>query len=164
MKIAIMSDSHDRWDHLESAINIANQNQCEYLLFAGDLIAPPGISILEKFAGKVIFIWGNNEGEKMGMTRMMDASEKITLHNYVYEGVIDQIKIHMNHYPEPEHDAASSDKYDLCVFGHTHETHQETIGNTLLVNPGEIQGYKTGKSTFMIYDSSTKKAEVINTQ
>ena len=77
MKIAIMSDSHDRWDYLEKAIGIAHGKGCELLLFAGDLIAPPGLAILEKFNNKVKFVWGNNEAEQVGMTRRMDSSEKV---------------------------------------------------------------------------------------
>ena len=52
MKIAIMSDSHDRWDYLEQAIEQAmeqaNTGGCELLLFAGDLIAPLRLAVLEK--------------------------------------------------------------------------------------------------------------------
>ena len=79
MKIAITSDSHDNWTNLEKAVKAANFSKCEQLLFAGDLISPPGVAILEKFEGHVKFIWGNNEGERMGITRKMDVSEKITL-------------------------------------------------------------------------------------
>ncbi|MEK9171104.1 MAG: metallophosphoesterase family protein [Patescibacteria group bacterium] len=71
MKIAIMADSHDVWDNLEKAVARANKEKCELLLFAGDFIAPPGIPILEKFNGKIKFVWGNNEGEKVGLTRKM---------------------------------------------------------------------------------------------
>lgn len=39
MKIAIMSDSHDKWDFLEEAINKVNNEGCATLLFAGDLIS-----------------------------------------------------------------------------------------------------------------------------
>lgn len=161
MKIAIMSDSHDRWDHLEKAINIANNSGCDTLLFAGDLIAPPGVSILEKFNGKVKFVWGNNEGEKVGIAKKMDASKKIEICEDTFEGEIDGIKIFMNHYPRFVELAAKSGEFDLCVFGHTHDYMEEKIGNCLLINPGEIQGYKTGNITFVIYDTSTKRHEKI---
>lgn len=161
MKIAIMSDSHDRWDHLEKAIELAHEQGCELLLFAGDLIAPPGLTILEKFNGKVKFVWGNNEGERGGMTRKMDASEKIELCGDVYEDSVDGVKICMNHYPRFAQLAAKSGEFELCIFGHTHEYHHEMVGVCLLINPGEIQGYKTGISSFVVFDTQTKKAEKI---
>lgn len=161
MKIAIMSDSHDNWNNLEKAIETANEKGCGYLLFAGDLVAPPGLAILDKFEGKVKFVWGNNEAERVGMTRKMDASQKIELCGDVYEGDVDGVRIFMNHYPRFVELAAKSGEFDLCIYGHTHEISQEKINDCLLFNPGEIQGYKTNKPSFGIYDTTTKNIEVL---
>lgn len=161
MHIAIMSDSHDRWDHLEKAVQLANERKCELLLFAGDLIAPPGLAVLEKCNGDVKFVWGNNEAERVGLTRMMDASRKIELCGDIYESTVSGVRIFMNHYPRFGELAAKSGEFDLVIFGHTHEYHHEMIGDTLLLNPGEIQGFKTGKAGFVIYDTATKTAERI---
>ena len=161
MEISIMSDSHDNWVNLESAVLISNENGCEYLLFAGDLIAPPQLAILEKFSGKVKLVWGNNEGERVILTRMMAASEKIELYGDIFEGEICGIKIFMNHYPRIAELAAKSGEFDLCVFGHTHEYVESKIENTILVNPGEIQGYKTGKASFIIFDTETRSVNKI---
>lgn len=154
-----MSDSHDRWDNLEKAIALANDAGCELLLFAGDFISPPGLPVLEQFNGPVKFVWGNNEGERVALTRKMDASAKIKLCGDVYEDTIDGIRVFMNHYPRQSELAAQSGAFDLCIFGHTHEYHEEQIGQTLLINPGEIQGYSTGQSTFIIFDTTTKTVE-----
>ncbi|WKZ30419.1 MAG: metallophosphoesterase [Candidatus Dojkabacteria bacterium] len=161
MKIAIMSDSHENWTKLSQAIAIANEKGCEYLLFAGDLIAPPGIKILEQFDGQIKFVWGNNEMEQVNMTRKMDASEKIELCDDIFEGELGGVKIFMNHYPRIGELAAKSGEFDVCIHGHTHEYREETVGNTLLLNPGEIQGYATGTSTFMILDTESKSVEKI---
>lgn len=156
-----MSDSHDSWDHLEKAIVTAHENGCELLLFAGDLIAPPGLAVLEKFRGKVKFVWGNNEAERVGMTRKMDASEKVELCGDVYEESVDGVRIFMNHYPRLVELAARSREFDLCIFGHTHQYHHEMVDACLLINPGEIQGYRTGICSFVVFDTQTKKAEKI---
>ena len=162
MKISIMSDSHDRWEILEKAIEISNENNCEYLLFAGDLISPPGLAVLEKFVGKVKFIWGNNEGEILGLTRKMDASDKIELAGDIYVDEIDGIKIFMNHYPNIVNLAAKSGEYDLCIYGHDHTYHESKVGETLLVNPGAITPYKIDGSTFIIFDTETKEVERVD--
>lgn len=162
MKISIISDSHDRWEILEKAIEISNNKNCEYLLFAGDLIAPPGLAVLEKFNGKVKFVWGNNEGEKVLMTRNMDASEKIDLAGDIFEEEVDGIKIFMNHYPKIVKLAAESRKYDLCIYGHDHIYHKSIVGNTVLVNPGAITPYKIEGSTFIIFDTKTKEVEKVD--
>ncbi|PIZ45825.1 metallophosphoesterase [candidate division WWE3 bacterium CG_4_10_14_0_2_um_filter_41_14] len=161
MKISILSDSHDNWINLDRAVAISNEQGCEYALFAGDLIAPPQLAILEKFNGKVYFVWGNNEAEKVGMTRMMDASEKIELSGDIYEGEIDGVKVFMNHYPRISELAAKSGEFDLCIHGHTHEYRQEKIGETILINPGEVQGFKTGVASFVVFDTVSKQVEKI---
>lgn len=161
MKLAIMSDSHDRWDHLEWAVNLANEKECSTLLFAGDFIAPPGLAVLGKFLGNVKFVWGNNDGEIQALTRKMDASEKIELAGDIYEGELGGVRIFMNHYPRPSELAAKSGEYDLVVFGHTHEYHEEKIGETWLLNPGEIQGYLSGNVTFIVFDCETREREKI---
>lgn len=156
-----MSDSHDRWDNLNKAVAIANKKKCEVLLFAGDFIAPPGIKIFEKFEGDVKFVWGNNDGEKVGLAKKLDASSKIELCGDIYEGLLDKVRVFMNHYPRIVELAAKSGEFDLCVFGHTHKYYQETLGKCLLLNPGEIQGYATGKSTFIIYDTKNRNPQKI---
>lgn len=157
-----MSDSHDRWDHLEKAVDLANKEGCKLLLFAGDFIAPPGVSILEKFNGDVKFVWGNNEGEKVVLTRRLDDSKNIELCGDTYEGQINGVKIFMNHYPLFTELAAKSGNFDLCIFGHTHKYHTEKVNDCLMVNPGEIQGYATSEVTFIIYDTNNKNVEKIS--
>lgn len=156
-----MSDCHDAWGNLEEAVSKANEEKCEHLLFAGDLNSPPGVGIFEKFNGEVILVWGNNEGEKSGLTRKFDASKNIKLAGDIYEGELDGVKIFMNHYPRITELAAKSGEFDICVFGHTHDYEEKKVGNTLLVNPGEIQGLATGEAGFVIFDTETKKAERI---
>lgn len=162
MKIAIMSDSHDQWDNMQKAITISNDAGCEVLLFAGDFIAPPGIKYLEQFHGLVKFVWGNNEGEKVALTRIIDASQKMELAGEIFEGEFDGVRVFMNHYPRIAELAALSGKFDVCIFGHTHEYTSQKVGACLLINPGEIQGYKTGKPGFVIFDTNSQSFDRIH--
>jgi predicted phosphodiesterase len=50
--------------------------------------------------------------------------------------------------------------YDLVCHGHDHQARAEQIGNTLLVNPGEIMGWK-GRSDCAIYDTESGRVERI---
>jgi putative phosphoesterase len=161
MKIAIMSDCHDNWENLEKAINIANENSCSHLLFAGDFISPLGVEILEKFKGQVKIVWGNNEAEKIGMMKRISATKNVELCGDLFDGEISSCKILMNHYPRFAQLAAKSQEYDLCIHGHTHEYYTELIGQTVLINPGEIHGYKTGEVGFAIYDVETQDVQRI---
>ncbi len=161
MKIAIMADSHDYYVALENAIKQANEAGCEVLLFAGDLNSPPGVAALETFNGNVEFVWGNNEGEKVVLTRKMDASDKITLHGDIFEKEIDGVRIFMNHYPRITEIAAHTNLFDLAIYAHNHTFEISDINGTILLNPGEIQGHATAEQTFVIFDTETKISEKI---
>lgn len=161
MKISIVSDSHDNWVKMKETITQANNRSCEVLLHAGDLIAPSGIPLLAEFKGKVKFVFGNNEAEKLGLVNKAAHYQNIEVCGDIFEGEVGGIKIFMNHYPKIAELAAKTGDYDLCVFGHTHEILQQRMNNTLLVNPGEVQGYLTGKATFMIFDTDSREIELV---
>lgn len=166
MKILIASDSHDRWGNLENAINKGNKTECEIMLFAGDFMSPPGINVLEQFNGAVHFVFGNNDGELVGLTQMISASKKITLHYQSGESTLREtfgdLSFFMNHYPNVVRNAAQTNEYDVCIYGHDHLYHEETLANgTLLLNPGELQGYRTGNITCMILDTETLNIEKV---
>ncbi len=160
MKIAIMSDSHDRWDYLQHAIMIANDKGAQKLLFAGDFMSPPGVSIISQFGGEVIMVWGNNDGEKIGLLEKAKDSKLINISGDIYEGRIGERNVYMNHYPRPSEIAAKSKIYDMVIHGHTHEWRTEIIDGVLLINPGEIQGGR-GDVTFAIVDTDTLEVEKI---
>jgi len=42
--------------------------------------------------------------------------------------------------------------YDVVVYGHTHQAVVERRGGTLVVNPGELCGCLTGRSTYAVVD------------
>lgn len=159
MKIAIMSDSHDNWDNLKKAIVLAHEHGCEALLFAGDLIAPPGIAVLEAFHGPVKLVWGNNEGEKVGIHALCAKSKNVELCGDVFEGEVGGAKVFMNHYPRIAELAAQVGEFDLCIHGHTHQYRLEQVGQCWLLNPGEVQGYITGQASFVVWDTEKKRGE-----
>ncbi|MEX0896100.1 MAG: metallophosphoesterase [Patescibacteria group bacterium] len=162
MKLALVSDSHDHWENLKKAVHLANEADCEVLLHAGDLIAPPGIEMLKPFQGEVYFVWGNNEGEKVGITRQMDAAESLTLAGDVLDMEIGGLSVFMNHYPTIAQLAFQAGSYDLVVYGHDHAYHVEEADAQFLINPGEICGYRTGVASFVIFDTKARTAERIS--
>jgi putative phosphoesterase len=162
MLILIVSDSHDHWTHLARAVTLGNERGCEVLLHAGDFISPPGVETLATFKGLIHVVWGNNEGEKVGMLHAMQKHPHITHHGDVMDVGLGNVRFYMNHYPHIAENAALSEKYDVVVFGHTHQYHEGTVPNgTLLLNPGELQGYRTGISTAMIFNTDTRSVERI---
>jgi putative phosphoesterase len=61
------------------------------------------------------------------------------------------------HYLPLAQDLAASGRHDLVCYGHNHQASIETVGKTLLVNPGEVMG-RFGRSTYAVYDAVTHSA------
>lgn len=164
MKIAILGDSHDHYENLEKAVNVANEHNCELVLHTGDLGAPGNsVDILQKCNGHVKMILGNNDHEIVGLMRKsysVDNFEiiKTALGGDSYEDSVDGVKIFMHHYPRIAELAAASGEFDLCICGHTHKYREEIIGKTLLINPSSIISTKE-PAGIVIYDTTTRTHE-----
>jgi hypothetical protein len=56
-----------------------------------------------------------------------------------------------------------SGEYDLVIYGHTHRKTSDTIGRTMVVNPGTAKGWFFGfYATIAVFDTSTRIIEFIN--
>ena len=161
MKIAILSDSHDNiWKLAEAMPTLAS---ADAIIHCGDLVAPFMIlRLIQGVKGKPIHIvWGNNDGDKVMLTEVAANAANIHLHGDLAEIELGGLKIAMNHYPKIARRLAESAAYDLVCYGHDHTAHEEWIGNTLLLNPGEVMGMK-GRSTLAVVDTATRAVEWVN--
>lgn len=157
MKIAIISDSHDDWNSLVQAIEKANEIGCEVLLFAGDLVAPPGIKFLRDFNGEVKLVWGNNEMARDAIRTLANEEDNIEVAGEFFEGEFDGQKFFMTHFPKYSELAAKTGDFDVCIHGHTHEMRNETIGECRLLNPGSLHLQTEEGGRFMVYDTNSKE-------
>jgi len=158
MKIGIISDSHDNIWRLEEAIQYLIT--ADLVLHCGDLISPFMVHRLAKGLGNipVHLVWGNNDGDKFTVSKIAEKYTNFTIHGEYFELEIDQIRIAINHYPEIARGLALSEQYDLVCYGHDHIPHQEQLGKTILVNPGEIMGMN-GSSTLAFFDTQIGRVE-----
>lgn len=161
MKIAILSDSHDALENLGKAIDYLNKEKITEMLFCGDFCSPiPVKKQYARYEGTINAVFGNTE-DRFIITKLANTEFKhIIIHGESAELEIDGIKIAMTHYPEYAEGFAATGKYDLVVHGHTHEAREMQVGDTLLVNPGEIMGFNE-EARFVVYDTETRKPETV---
>jgi len=160
MRIGILSDTHDNIWKLDKAMSILAD--CDAILHCGDLIAPFIIVQLgEGIPEKTIHIvWGNNDGDKRLLTEKALEAGNIHIHGDFADLDLGGVKIAISHYPAIARAVAASGEYDLVCYGHDHTAHQEIIGETILLNPGEVMGMK-GQSTLAIFDTNQNEIEWI---
>jgi hypothetical protein len=160
MKIGILSDSHDNIWKLDQAL--PHLRGCQAVLHCGDLISPFMVRRLaDGLEGIMVhMVWGNNDGDKRLVSELAAKSGHFTIHGELAELEIDGLRIAMNHYPEIGKALAKSGEYDLVCFGHNHTASIEQVGQTVLLNPGEVMGMN-GRSTLAVFDRQARQAEII---
>lgn len=155
MKIAVMSDSHDNIWNLEKALSIISRSSVDMMIHCGDFVAPFMLKELEKSGLPVYGVLGNNDGSQYLLTKTaLTLVKNITLFDLIGHIHLPEYPICFTHQREVAEGLAYTGRYRLVCFGHSHEYHLETIGNTLLLNPGEIMG-KNGDPSFCIVDTET---------
>jgi len=156
MIVALMSDSHDNMDALARAVAYCNAKKVDAVLHAGDLVAPFVSRELGKLQAPLTIVFGNNDGERHGLRGVFEGQIFEPPHEIMLGGK----KVLMLHDPIILDTLRESKKYDLILYGHLHQV-EVTKTPTLVVNPGEIGGWLTGKSTLALWDTETNDVEIV---
>ena len=155
MKIGIITDSHDHRENLKKAVEIFNDAKVDKVLHAGDLVAPFTKRELGNLTMPLICVFGNNDGERLGLKQAFGEIYVPPLHM-----TIDGKKIVLMHEPDNLEAVAESGHFDIVIYGHTHNIDIRRE-KSLIFNPGESCGWLTGKSHIAILDLKTLHHELI---
>lgn len=163
MKIAIISDIHENFHNLFRALEISRAQGVEHILCLGDLINPGIAKTLAHCGLPVSAIWGNNDGDRVLITRFaLAADSQMTMSDKTYDFVeLDGKRIFITHYTELARPMAKSGEYDLVCYGHDHQKFYDKEGDCHIVNPGEISGHLTGLVSMAIYETTADTVEFI---
>ncbi|MDH4189965.1 MAG: metallophosphatase family protein [Betaproteobacteria bacterium] len=146
MKIAIVSDSHDRADLLERAVREAAAAGAQAVVHCGDVIGANTLRAAARIGLPLHVIHGNNLGdptalyalaqESCGLVRYHGADARLTLADR---------RVFVVHYPEYGHAMACTGDWRLVCCGHSHRAAIDQVRNvkgtlTWLVNPGTVAG------------------------
>jgi putative phosphoesterase len=164
VKIGLISDTHDNFRNIESAVKIFRNKRIGYVIHAGDITTPEAV---EAFAGlKLIGVLGNNDIDREGLD---NAFEKIggELRGELCEIEEDDLLLAVYHGTNLKKREAliQSGKYDVVVYGHTHRVNNKVIGKTITINPGTASGWFFGyMATAAIFDTVSKECDFIQLQ
>lgn len=155
MLIAIASDIHDNKRNLRRAMAQAQAEGCSRLLFLGDVESPATFALLRSlWPHELDAVPGNNDYPRESFREFAAQHPQTHYHEGSADLLIDGRHIYMTHEPyNGVRFAAESGDYDLVLYGHTHRPHLERAGNTIVANPGDLQG-RYGEPSFAVYDTS----------
>ncbi|MCW4005480.1 MAG: metallophosphoesterase [Candidatus Bathyarchaeota archaeon] len=164
MLIGIISDTHDNLSAVEKAINYLNTQKTDLVLHAGDYVSPFVIPKFKQLNCKLIGVLGNNDGDHQLLKTRFDETPNCQLHGrFAQITTPKDFTIAMLHGDENEllNALISHTNFDAIIYGHHHKTVNATQGKTLIINPGELCGYLTGKQTLALLDTEKREAKII---
>ena len=163
MLVGIIADTHDNLKMVDKAVGKLNERNVELVLHGGDYVAPFVIPRFKKLKGRLIGVFGNNDGDHELLKKRFKESDSLEMRENFAEIIVNGLKIALLHGNEEEllNALVNSECFDIVVHGHTHRAEVCRKGRTLVVNPGEVCGYLSGKSTIALLDTSTLKVEII---
>lgn len=144
MKLGILSDTHDNLPYIEKAVAFFNAQGCDFVLHAGDFVAPFVVPLLGRLACDWRGVFGNNDGDRQGLAaasagRIQESPLRIELGGRLIAVVHDIRSI-----------SQEKEEASCIVFGHTHKPQVSMQSGRLLVNPGECSGWLFGAASVAV--------------
>jgi len=154
---------------VDNAVKRLVEEKVELVLHAGDYVSPFVISHFKPFKGKFVGVFGNNDGDHEFLKRRF-AEVGLEMRGVFAEVKVDGLRIALLHGGEPGSPPGTSELlksliesecYDVIVHGHVHDAGAYKKGKGLIINPGEVCGYLTGKSTVAVLNTKTLDVKII---
>jgi putative phosphoesterase len=163
MLIGAISDSHDNLPQIEKAVQALNNQKVGLVFHAGDYVAGFTIPKFKALNCKLIGVLGNNDGDHELLKKRFSETTNCTIHDRFTTETIEGYRVALLHGHETEllNAIIDSESFDAVIHGHSHNLNIERKGKTLSINPGELCGYLTGKSTLAILDTDKNEAKII---
>jgi putative phosphoesterase len=148
---------------VEKAIDRFNEENVGLVLHAGDYVAPFVIPKFKRLRAKLIGVFGNNDGDHELLRKRFSENRNLEIRGRFALVPVDSLKIALLHGDEEELLNALVDcgGFDVVVHGHGHDAGVRRKGKTLIVCPGEVCGYLTGKSTIAVLDTAKLEAKIV---
>ena len=169
MIVGIMSDTHDNLSQIDKAVRKLLGKKVELVLHAGDYVSPFVIPHFKPFRSKFIGVFGNNDGDHEFLRRRF-AEFGLEIRGVFAEVKVNSLRIALLHGGEPGSPPGpsellksllASECYAVIVYGHVPDPKAYKKRKTLIVNPGEVCGYLTGKSTVAVLNTETVDAKIV---
>ncbi len=161
--IGLISDSHDNLPIVEKAVEELNRKEVNLVLHAGDYIAPFVVPKLRKIKARLVGVFGNNDGDRELLKERFNETDSLEMRGNFAEISAAGLRIGLLHGDDGELLKAliKCESFDVIVHGHTHEAKVYRRGKTLIVNPGEVCGYLSGRRTIALFDTGTRRADIV---
>lgn len=157
--VGLMADSHENMDKIGAAVDLFNDKGVDLVLHAGDFISPITAGPLSELDAELIGVFGNNDGDRLFLRERFAEEGVGRIERNPHEFTIGQITIVLAHEPRLLEMLKESPVPDIIIYGHTHQIEVDE-GKPLIVNPGEVGGWLTGRSTVGLLNLQDRSIEI----
>jgi len=164
MLVGLIADTHDRLPMVEKAVKRLNEENVGLVLHAGDYVAPFVVPKFKDLKARLIGVFGNNDGDHELLKKRFSENKGLEMRGNFAEVIVDGLRVALLHGHDEELLKAlvESGGFDVVVYGHTHKVKVCQKGRTLVVNPGEVCGYLSGKSTIALFDTVKREVKLVD--
>jgi uncharacterized protein len=158
MLLGVVSDTHGHLENAHRAIRMLESFSVEQVLHCGDMGSEEIPQLFSRWPTS--FVFGNVDYNRVDLRAAIKKARLSCLESFGELSLAGR-KIALLHSDDAKRfrEATTSGNYDLVCYGHTHVAKQETIGNTLVLNPGAL--YRAARHTIAIVDLKTMEANIV---
>jgi putative phosphoesterase len=164
VRIGILSDTHDRLSMIGKAVAWCNHTKVELVLHAGDYISPFVIDTLAALRAPMVGVFGNNDGDREMLLSKCRERKNLEIRGDITEvpaGGLDIALLH-GHQKDRLAEVIRKGNHAVVVHGHSHRPSITRDGEIMVVNPGAVSGYLTGRCTVALLETDGLTVEIVD--
>lgn len=156
MRIAVLSDTHSRYETVESALKLVEGSKVNLIIHCGDIDDAETVWL---FPPNTHFVFGNCDYDRTSLRQAIHGIGA-TLHEPFGSLELDDATIAFVHGDDQRqlHELELSG-FDYVFYGHTHEAKEHRRGTSRIINPGGL--HRARPKTFALLDLATGNVESV---
>jgi len=158
MRIGILADSHGRIESTRHAVAAMKTRDVDVIVHLGDIETEAVLDELVGHEARIVF--GNCDWDVPRLTQYAQTMG-ITVDHPMGELVDGTKRIRFTHGHLPDlMDQAIADGVEYLLHGHSHETRDERVGGTRVINPGAL--FRAARYTAGVLDTGSDSLELLD--
>jgi len=161
MLVGVLADTHDRVPAIAEFTQRFVAAGIGLVLHAGDYCSPFALRPILKANLALAGVFGRNDGDPEGLAAEASKGMGTEIYESPHSVEVGGTRILLV-YDLADVTDRSIAGHSLVIHGFTHERQMKTVGDTVIVNPGEGCGWLFGTPSAAIVDLDTKRVEFLS--
>jgi putative phosphoesterase len=158
MQIAILSDTHSRYQTVETVLSQLQARGINQVIHCGDIEDAETVWLFQGFTAH--FVFGNSDSDRASLRQAIYGIGE-TLHEPYGQVEREGVKIAFLHGDDKKlmYEVEQSGQFDFLFYGHSHQAREHRTGPTRVINPGAL--HRARPKSFVILDLASRDVESI---